>query len=316
MKYFLIFLLVIIIEYALIPFAKKVAIKMSFVDIPTQRKDHEYPIPLSGGISIFIGFSIGYVIFIRHFNSKCLSVAIAALLVLAIGLVDDWYKTKGKEFSPLIRLGVHILASIIVILSGTSFRGFTNPITHGYILLPLWLQFFFSIIWIVGVTTVINWSDGMDGLAGGISAISGSTLFIVALTKGRTYSAIMAIMLVGIILGFLKYNKHPAQIYMGDSGANFLGFMLGVIALDGALKQATIVSIFIPILALGVPIFDNLFVIIKRYLQGKPIYQADKSQIHYRLQLIGLNQKQIVSFILLVSTCLSLFSIIILLLKV
>jgi UDP-GlcNAc:undecaprenyl-phosphate/decaprenyl-phosphate GlcNAc-1-phosphate transferase len=316
MRYLIIFLIVMIIEYVLIPFAKNIAIKMSFVDVPTQRKTHEYPIPLSGGISIFIGFVLGYVIFIRHFNTKCLSIAAAALLILIIGLVDDWYKSKGKEFSALIRLVVQIFAAIIVILSGTSFHGFTNPFTKGYILLPVWLQLFFSITWIVGVTTVINWSDGLDGLAGGISAISASTLFIVALTKGRTYSAIMAIMLVGVILGFLKYNRHPAQIYMGDSGANFLGFLLGVIALDGALKQATVISIFIPILALGVPIFDNIFVVIKRYVQGKPIYQADNSQIHYRLQLNGLNQKQVVSYILLVSTCLSLFSIIILLLKV
>lgn len=313
MKYFVIFLAVIIIEYALIPFAKTLAVKSGFVDLPTQRKNHQHAMPLSGGVSIFIGFVIGYVIFIRHFNIKCLSIGVAAFIILAIGLVDDWYKTKGKEFSAFIRLGVQIFASIIVILSGTSFRGFTNPFTHGYVLLPIWLQFFFSITWIVGVTTVINWSDGMDGLAGGISAISGSTLFIVALTKGRSYSAIMAIMLVGVILGFLRYNKYPAQIFMGDSGANFLGFMLGVIALDGALKQATVVSIFIPVLALGVPIFDNLFVIAKRYLSGKPIYQADRSQIHYRLQLYGLNQKQVVSVILLVSAGLSLCSIIMLL---
>jgi UDP-GlcNAc:undecaprenyl-phosphate/decaprenyl-phosphate GlcNAc-1-phosphate transferase len=316
MKYLMIFFTVIFIEFVLIPYAKKIADIIGFVDIPTRRKDHKYPVALSGGISIFIGFVIGYIIFIRHFNTKSLLIAVAAFLVLAIGFVDDWYKSKGKDFSAAIRLGVHIVASIIVILSGTCFHGFTIPLTNGYVVFPNCLQYIFTIIWIVGVTTVINWSDGLDGLAGGISVISGCTLFIVALTKGRTYSAVMAIMLVAVVLGFLKYNKHPAQIYMGDSGANFLGFMLAVIALDGALKQATIVSIFIPILALGVPIFDNLFVVIKRYLNGKPIYEADKSQIHYRLQLKGLNPTQSVTFILLISTCLSLLSIIILLLQV
>lgn len=316
MIYIYVFLAVIFIEYLLIPYFKKGAFKINFVDMPTERKTHEFPVPLSGGVAIFIGFVIGYIVFIRHFNTKCLSIAGAATLVLLIGLVDDWHKSKGKEFSALLRLLVHIIAAIIVFVSGTVFYGFTNPFSHGFVTLPVWLQFIFTVTWIVGVTTVINWSDGMDGLAGGITAISGSTLFVVALAKGHTYSAVMAVMLVAVTLGFLKYNRHPAEIYMGDSGANFLGFLLGVIALDGALKQATMISIFIPILALGVPIFDNLFVVIKRYLHGKPIYQADKSQIHYRLQSKGLSTKQVVSHIILISTCLSLFSIIILLLKI
>jgi UDP-N-acetylmuramyl pentapeptide phosphotransferase/UDP-N-acetylglucosamine-1-phosphate transferase len=141
-------------------------------------------------------------------------------------------------------------------------------------------------------------------------------LFVVALAKGQSSSAMMAIILVGVTIAYLRYNKPPAKIFMGDAGATFLGFMLSVIALDGAFKQATMLSLFIPILALGVPIFDNIFVVVKRFLQGKPVYKADASQVHYRLLRTGLNPKQVVAFLCLISACLSLSSIILLLLNV
>jgi UDP-GlcNAc:undecaprenyl-phosphate/decaprenyl-phosphate GlcNAc-1-phosphate transferase len=284
--------------------------------LPTKRKKHNKPMPLLGGVGIFIGFFIGYIGFVRPFDKKFLYVLIAALLVVIIGLVDDWHKTKGREFGIIPRLVVQIGAATLVYKAGIVFSGYNNPFTHTYIVLPQALRYLLTVIWIIGVTTVINWSDGMDGLAGGLSAISGATLFVVAIVKGQADSASMSILLVGIVLGFLRYNKHPAQIFVGDSGANFLGFMLAIIALDGAFKQTTVISIFIPILALGVPIFDSIFVIFKRFIEGKPIYKADRSQMHYRLESKGMNEIQVVSFICLISTCLCLFSIIILLLKI
>ena len=316
MIYFSAFLIVFIIVYSLIPHLRTLAFKLDFVDKPTERKKHIEPIPLLGGLGIFIGFISGYLIFIRPINTKFIAILISSFLILSIGLVDDWYKTRSKEFPVSPRLVIQILSAIIVYKAGIVFYGFTNPFTYTYVLLPVWLQFILSVTWILGVTTVINWSDGMDGLAGSLSAISASTLFVVALAKDQHASAMMAILLIGAALGFLKYNKHPAQIFMGDSGANFLGFILGIIALDGAFKQATLISIFIPILALGVPIFDNIFVIIRRFLDGKPIYKADATQIHHRLLSTGLNQKQVVTTISLLSVCLSLLSIILLLLKV
>lgn len=316
MIYLSAFLVVFIIVYSLIPHLRTLAFKLDFVDKPTERKKHIEPIPLLGGLGIFIGFISGYLIFIRPINTKFIAILISSFLILSIGMVDDWYKTRSKEFPVSPRLVIQILSAIIVYKAGIVFYGFTNPFTHTYVLLPVWLQFILSVTWILGVTTVINWSDGMDGLAGSLSAISASTLFVVALAKDQHSSAMMAILLIGAALGFLKYNKHPAQIFMGDSGANFLGFILGIIALDGAFKQATLISIFIPILALGVPIFDNIFVIIRRFLDGKPIYKADATQIHHRLLSTGLNQKQVVTTISLLSVCLSLLSIILLLLKV
>lgn len=316
MRYLLILLVGFLIVFILTPYMKRIAFKINFVDLPTKRKKHTAPMPLLGGVGIFLGFFLGCLIFIRPFDKKFFSILIAAMLVLLIGLVDDWYKTKGKEFGILPRLIVQIIAATMVYKSGIVFQGYNNPFTHNYIVLPQFLQYSLSVIWIFGITTVINWCDGMDGLAGSLSAISATTLFIVALVKGQSDSAEMSILLVGVTIGFLRYNKHPAQIFMGDSGANFLGFMLGIIALDGAFKQTTIISILIPILALGVPIFDNIFVIIKRFLDGKPIYKADRTQIHYRLAAKGMNEIQVLSFICLISTCLCLLSIIILLLKI
>ncbi|RNB79105.1 undecaprenyl/decaprenyl-phosphate alpha-N-acetylglucosaminyl 1-phosphate transferase [Brevibacillus nitrificans] len=317
--YALSFLLSFCIVLVLIPPLGKLAFRLDFVDKPrkdVERKIHREPIPLTASYAIFIGFAASFLLFSKESTVQTLAVLAGSLLLLIIGTIDDWYKTQGKDFSALPKMIVQVSAAVLVYLSGITFSGFYNPFSGEYILLPVWLQFILTILWIFGVTTVINFSDGMDGLAGGLSAILAGTLFVVALAKGQSTSAVMAISLIGVALAYLRYNKPPAKIFMGDAGATFLGFILAVIALDGAFKQATILSLFIPILALGVPIFDNLFVVTKRFLQGKPIYQADASQVHYRLLRTGLNPKQVVAFLCLISVCFSLTSIILLLLGV
>ncbi|NLM52069.1 MAG: undecaprenyl/decaprenyl-phosphate alpha-N-acetylglucosaminyl 1-phosphate transferase [Firmicutes bacterium] len=316
MNYFLTFLIGFLLVYLLIPGLRIRALKIGFVDKPTKRKNHKYPVPLLGGVGIFLGFICGYFLAVKPREKEYLAVFIAGFLILLIGLVDDWYKAKGKEFPVFPRFIVHLTAAVIVYKTGIVFTGFANPFNNHYIVLPVWLQFLLTVTWIFGVTTVINWSDGMDGLAGSLTAISGSTLFIVAMAKDQTHSALLSALLVGSVLGFLKYNKHPAQIFMGDSGANFLGFILSIIALEGAFKHATLISLFVPVLALGVPIFDNLFVVLRRFLARKPIYQADAGQIHHRLLRSGLKPKQVLTFVCLVNVCFSLLSIIILLLNV
>ncbi|MDP9700106.1 UDP-N-acetylmuramyl pentapeptide phosphotransferase/UDP-N-acetylglucosamine-1-phosphate transferase [Paenibacillus intestini] len=300
----------------LIPPLGRLAHKLDFVDKPredVERKLHRQPIPLTASYAIFTGFFLTYIALTKELTWETAALVAGGMLLLTIGTIDDWYKTKGKDFPALPKMIIQVSAAVLVFASGIAFTGFVNPFNAEYVLLPIWLQFILTILWIFGVTTVINFSDGMDGLAGGLSAISAITLFIVAITKGQSDSALMSITLVGVTLGYLKYNKAPAKVFMGDAGATFLGFILAVIALDGAFKQATMLSIFIPILALGVPIFDNIFVVIKRFLQGKAIYQADASQAHYRLLRAGLNHKQVVAVLYLVSTCLCLSSIILLL---
>lgn len=317
--YLIAFVVSFLIVYLLIPPFSKLAFKLDFVDKPrknVERKLHREPIPLTASYAIFIGFFIAYLAVSREISWETGALFAGGVLLLVIGTIDDWYKTKGKDFPALPKLLVQLSAAILVYASGIVFTGFFNPFSGEYIALPVILQFLLTILWIFGVTTVINFSDGLDGLAGGLSAISAATLFIVALTMGQSNSAIMAIILVGVTLAYLRFNKPPAKVFMGDAGATFLGFLLAVIALDGAFKQATVLSLFIPILALGVPIFDNLFVVVKRFLQGKPVYQADASQAHYRLLRAGLSNKQVLMFLMLLSTCLGLSSIILLLVQV
>lgn len=313
------FIVSLLIVVLLIPPLGRLALKIDFVDKPREneeRKLHKKPIPLTASYAIFAGFFIAYLLFSGEYTWQTAALFAGGLLLLVIGTVDDWYKTRGKDFPALPKMLVQVSAAVIVYLAGIRFTGFYNPFSEEYISLPVWLQFTLTILWIFGVTTVINFSDGMDGLAGGLSAISGTTLFIVALTMGQSHSALLAIVLVGVTAGYLKFNKPPAKVFMGDAGATFLGFILAVIALDGAFKQATVLSILIPILALGVPIFDNLFVVIKRFLEGKAIYQADASQAHYRLLRAGLTHKQTLAVLCLVSVCLCLSSIILMLVQI
>ena len=221
MNYVLTFLAGFFLVYLLIPGLRAWALKIGFVDRPTTRKNHKHPVPLFGGVGIFIGFICGYFLSVKPVEKEYFPVFVAGFMILIIGLFDDWYKAKGKEFPVLPRFIVHLAAAIIVYRTGIVFAGFSNPFTNNYIVLPVWLQFLLTVTWIFGVTTVINWSDGMDGLAGSLTAISGSTLFIVAMAKGQIHSALLSALLVGSVLGFLRYNKHPAQIFMGIQGQTF-----------------------------------------------------------------------------------------------
>ena len=316
MNYIIAMVIALLISLITMPFLIKLSHKLEFTDKPNKRKQHKAPTPLCGGIALYIGFFVPYFLFVGDDIRQQITIFIGATLILIIGLVDDYYKTQGREFPISPRLIVQLLAAILVFKSGILFRGFTNPFTAQFIEFSGTIQFILTITWIFGVTTVINWSDGKDGLAGGLSLISAMTFFVAALIlEQQDPSAMVSIILVGTIIGFLYYNKYPAKVFMGDSGANFLGFILSITALDGAFKQATVMSLFIPILALAVPIFDNLFVIFKRVSEGKPVYQADRSQIHFRLEEKGFSPKQIVNYIMLVSLSFSIFSIILLLIK-
>lgn len=308
------FLMALILTLIAIPKLREIAFKTNYVEQPKaecERKIHKEPKPYLAAVGLFFVFWIVYFGMARNLESKIVYVFIGSSLIFAIGMVDDWIKIKGKDLSALPKLLIQVTACIIVYMGNIKFEGFTNPLNDTYIILPALIQFILTIVWIFGVTTVINFTDGMDGLAGGISCISACTLFVVALGMKNSQAALMGIILVGVCLGYLRYNRFPAKILMGDAGATFLGFILAVIALDGAFKQATVLSIFVPILALGVPIFDNIYVVIKRMKAGKPIYIGDASQAHYRLIAQGLTQKQAVYFLYLISMCFNLSAIII-----
>ena len=315
MEYILALGISFLIVYLLMPLFIKLAIKKGFTDKPTKRKKHSKETPLIGGLVMFIGFFIAYFNFGEFLNKKGVAIFVASALILLIGIIDDYYKSNGREFPIYPRLFIQLLSAIIVYKAGIVFSGFMNPFTGVYIYLSPIVKFILTITWIFGVTTVINWSDGMDGLAGGLSCISSITFLGASIILNQRESSLMCLIVVGITLGFLVYNRFPAKVFMGDSGANFLGFVLSIIALDGAFKQATLMSIFIPILALAIPIFDNIFVIVKRFLDGKPVYQADRSQIHFRLQEKGFTPRQVVVYINAVSLAFSIISIVLLIYK-
>jgi UDP-N-acetylmuramyl pentapeptide phosphotransferase/UDP-N-acetylglucosamine-1-phosphate transferase len=249
MDYVLAMVISLITALITMPFLMKLANKLHFTDKPSKRKQHKVPTPLCGGLALYFGFFVSYFIFLRDSMLQQITVFVAATMIIIIGLIDDWHKTKGKEFAIFPRLVIQLLSAILVFKAGIFFGGFTNPFTGTYIELNPTIQFILTITWIFGVTTVINWSDGMDGLAGGLSLISAITFFLAAIILDQSGSALVSIMLVGTILGFLYYNRFPAKVFMGDSGANFLGFILSITALEGAFKQATVLSLFIPILA-------------------------------------------------------------------
>lgn len=314
MEYCVAFLLALISMLFITPRLREIAFKTNYVEQPKkdcERKIHKEPKPYLAAVGIYGVFWIVYLLVSKGMDRKVFFIFLGASLIFAIGMLDDWIKIRGKDLSALPKMLVQVLACIIVYFGGVQFIGFTNPLDGTYVLLPTMLQFILTVVWLFGVTTVINFTDGMDGLAGGVSCISAFTLFIVALGMSDTHSAMMAIILVGVCLGYLKYNRFPAKILMGDAGATFIGFILGVIALDGAFKQATILSILVPILALGLPIFDNIYVVLKRMKQGKPIYVGDSSQAHFRLVAQGLTQRQAVYVLYLVTACLNLGAIIV-----
>jgi len=305
--------------YIATPYLIKLAFKTGYVEEPRpdiERKTHKEPKPYLASLGIFGGFWLVYFSLARHFDAKTLILFAASLLILIVGMLDDWYKINKKDLHALPKFILQLSACVAVCFAGYLISGVNNPFTDAFISFPAALQFFVTVLWIFGVTTVINFTDGLDGLSGGIVCISATTMFIVAIVKGQDHSAMMSAILVGICIGYLKYNRFPSKILMGDAGATFLGFMLAVISLDGAFKQATFLSIFVPVLAFGLPIFDNIYVAFKRIKEGRPFYVGDATQAHFRLLSHGLTQRQTVYVLYLISVCLNLGAVILFMIKI
>nr|WP_236587815.1 MraY family glycosyltransferase [Tumebacillus amylolyticus] len=233
-----------------------------------------------------------------------------AVLVI-VGFLDDYAKTRGKDFPALPKFLGQIVATYSLILSGTVVHGVNIPFGDiGYITFNPIVGQVLTVLWVVGVINAFNFLDGVDGLAGGVAAIAAGTLLVVTLMMGQTTTALLTATLVGTTLGYLRHNFFPAKIIMGDTGSMFLGFMLAAISILGAFKSITIASVLVPVVALGLPIFDAFYVTIRRALNGKPIYTPDRTHAHHRLMDHGLNQKQAVVFLYLIATCLGLSSLV------
>ncbi|MBN2898207.1 MAG: undecaprenyl/decaprenyl-phosphate alpha-N-acetylglucosaminyl 1-phosphate transferase [Clostridia bacterium] len=284
---FLPFIIAVIFSYGFTPFAKEMAYKIGAIDIPKdERRMHSKPIPRLGGLAIYMAIIIAFVLFSDMPKNQVMGIIAGSSIIFFTGVVDDVHPLSAK-----VKMLLQIVAASVIMAVDIRILGFGNPfVDSGYVHLG-WLSYPVTLFWIVGITNTVNLIDGLDGLAAGISAISASVLAYVALINGWTDTAVLTAIVAGSCIGFLPYNFNPAQIFMGDGGSLLLGFLLSTISVTGTLKSATVLTIAVPVLALGVPIFDTTFAIVRRLIMRKPIMQADKGHLHHRLLTIGFDQK-------------------------
>lgn len=276
------------------PMIKAAAKRIGAVDAPNQRKVHTRIMPRLGGVAIFLAFGIAFFVIspaISGVNSNvAMGLLIGGAVVVATGALDDKY-----DLSPKLKLLGQVIAAGIVVAFGLKVDLLNVPFGHTSIGIG-WLSIPLTIFWIVGVTNAINLIDGLDGLAAGVSGIATVSIFILSLLMGNITVALICAILLGSISGFLVYNFHPAKIFMGDSGALFLGFCLATLSVLG-FKQATMMSFIMPLLILGVPLSDTFFAIVRRVADRKPISAADKNHLHHCLLQLGLSHRTTVLLI-------------------
>ena len=299
------FILALAISFACTPAVRMLAIKIKAVDVPKDnRRMHKVPIPRMGGLAIFAGFLVS-VLFFVPLGTEFRSILIGALILVVLGIIDDIVALKPKT-----KFAGQIIAALIPALSGVSIHGIVNPFvpgqysTLGIFSIPL------TVIWIVGITNAVNFIDGLDGLACGVSAIATVTMFIIAVLFGEIYIALMMAALAGACLGFLPYNMNPAKIFMGDTGSMFLGYTLATVSIQGLFKFYAVISFAVPFILLGLPIFDTGFAIVRRLLKGQSPLQADRGHVHHRLIDLGFDQKQSVAILYAFSALMGLTAVI------
>jgi UDP-GlcNAc:undecaprenyl-phosphate GlcNAc-1-phosphate transferase len=301
-----------IVVLMLVPVVRNFAIRIGFVDRPSKRKIHVQPIPLSGGVAIFAGVILTSLIFMGH-PPLFHTLLIGGVALVIVGLIDDGYKARGREFSVWPRLIVYVAVSFIPVWQGIVIQGVSSLSLSGMIIFNPVTGIFFTVIWVFALINMLNFIDGVDGLASGVCVISSLTLFAASLLGNQSSTALAAVALAGSCLAFLAYNFYPARIFMGDAGATFIGYTLAVTAIEGTLKGATLLSLSVPLLALGVPILDTVIVFTRRLIEGKGLHRADNLHTHHSLMKWGLTQVQTVSFLYLIAAVFSLISIVILL---
>ncbi|MEA1961831.1 MAG: MraY family glycosyltransferase [Bacillota bacterium] len=275
-----------VIAYFSMPLVIRFAHRIGAIDQPDPRKVHQNAMPRLGGLAIFTAFLIS-MLFIVKVSGPFTGIILGGIIIFLVGMLDDVF-----QLSPWVKLIGQCIAAVVAMHFGVMVHFVTNPFDGmlglGYLSLPI------TFLWIVGITNAINLIDGLDGLAAGVSAIAAATMGVVAFLQGQHMVFITAMVLVAAIAGFLPYNFHPARTFMGDSGSNFLGFVLGCLAIAGMAKSAAIISLFVPIVILGIPIFDTSFAIIRRIHNKAPIFMPDKAHLHHRLMAIGLSHRKAV----------------------
>jgi UDP-GlcNAc:undecaprenyl-phosphate/decaprenyl-phosphate GlcNAc-1-phosphate transferase len=263
-----------------VPIARQAALKYGIVDAPDgQLKHQKEPVPYFGGLAIYLAFLMSLA-FTFEFRHDVLGIILGGTIVVMLGLIDDF-----GVLTPWTKLAGQLLAVFVLIKSGIRIE---------IAALPDWLDILLTVLWMVGLINAFNLLDIMDGLSAGVGAVSASGLLVVALLQGDQAVAFMLAALIGSLLGFLKYNWHPARIYMGDTGAMFIGLLLGAMAMIGKYPSDHSLSLLTPVFILGIPIFDTLFVMYIRYQRGLPIFWGSPDHIAIRLRHWGLSVPQIV----------------------
>jgi len=285
---------------ALTPLVKKFAVRIGAMDTPNARKVHTRIMPRLGGLGIFLAFIITVAALLPFvsawFTTRDMSFVSAFLvggsIIVLIGALDDRFELSAK-----VKLLGQILAASVVVFGFNIRVDFVNiPFQDAYSSLETWVSIPLTILWIVGVTNAINLIDGLDGLAAGVSGIAIGTIAVMSFLMGNTMIALMCLVLLGSIIGFLFFNFHPAKIFMGDTGSLFLGFSLAMLSMLG-FKQIAVVSFITPLIIIGVPLSDTLFAIIRRAVQRKPIFSPDKGHLHHCLRELGFSHRQTVLII-------------------
>ncbi len=294
LQYVVPFVIALVVSYALTPSVKKLAIKIGAVDRPNARKVHTHVIPRLGGLAIYIGF-MAAVLFCVPLQHELVGMLLGCTAIVAVGIWDDICNIPAK-----VKLVGQILAACIPVAFGIQIEWLTNPFGD-IIVLPELIAIPVTIFWIIGFTNTVNLIDGLDGLAAGVAFIASISMFLLAYNLNQFLPALVIVSMAGAALGFLQYNFNPAKIFMGDTGSMLLGYTLSVAAVLGLVKTAATVALVVPIIALGLPILDTTFAIIRRKMSGVPIFQPDKGHLHHRLLALGMAQKQAVLIMYFVS---------------
>ena len=295
--YILAFVISLLASFLLTPSVKKLAFKIGALDKPEKRKVHTHVMPRLGGLAIYCGFIIAILCTV-HINKDVLGIITGGTFIVLLGVLDDKYSLPAK-----VKLLGQIVAALILCAFDIKIEWLNNP-WGGYFYLDLF-SVPFTVFWVISFTNVVNLIDGLDGLAAGVSGIASITVILVAVQQGFYSVAVITAALAGGIIGFIRYNFNPASIFMGDTGSMFIGYMLAAISIFGAVKSAATIALIVPAVALGLPIMDTAFAILRRYTNGRPIFQPDKGHLHHRLLAMGMSQRQAVVLMYAISAALS-----------
>jgi UDP-GlcNAc:undecaprenyl-phosphate/decaprenyl-phosphate GlcNAc-1-phosphate transferase len=296
------FAVALVIGWLLVPLTERFARRIGAIDVPKERSLHSVPTPRLGGLAMLAGAVVAGLLFLP-FVEQNRAILGGALAIAVIGLVDD-----VRELPAGVKLAGQFVAAAIPVFNGVSVGDFTFPFAgsvnlHGILIHHApWLGNIrtgqlLTLLGLVAMMNVINLIDGVDGLAAGVCVISAATLAIIALSLDRTGAGVLAALTAGAALGFLRHGFPPASSFMGDTGSNLLGYLLGITAIEGALKTNAVVALFLPLLVLAVPILDTGFVVAKRIKYKRPIYAADRWHFHHRMANIGFSQRRTLAYL-------------------